>query len=431
MRKFSVFFATVIMSPALVVTLLTSPSSASIAAPLDLPFTYPVTGTVGQRSVGIHDGYDMRGYSGVGSPIYASMAGYVQAVNIPSTLACSSTPSYGKHVYIRHGNNLETRYAHLDSFGPGIFQGAWVATGQLIGYEGITGGSGCDPHLHWEIKNVATGVWVNVDSQMAGVPISGPVTAQSPIGFSGVWRFRRDLGAGAFETTATFGLSGDIPITGDWDGDGYDTVGVVRYNTSTGFLDWYLSNTRLTTVVNGGYAGPFVVQNFGYSGDTPIPGNFNAASAADEKGVMRRVGASTQWYLDQAGPWGFNWGVPSDQPIVGDWDCNQSDTPGATRANGGGNLQWLLDNQIATNHDITIIYGLSYPNTQDRSMAMKWSNSSCSFPVVVRNGARDWYLSTNLSGNFVVQTFTTASADDYALMADWDVDSFEDFVSLQ
>lgn len=411
---------------------LARPAAAAFSfSELIMPFTYPVTGTIGSRIGGIHDGTDVRGYGGVGSAVYASFSGLVTYLSQPPAgAACTPYGSgYGQVVYVSHGNSIETRYAHLNSYAPGLFSGQNVATGQLIGYEGVSGASACDPHVHWEFKNTATNLWMDVSAQMA-VPLSGPATAQSPIGFAGTWIVRSNLSAAA--KTVTFGLPGDIPVTGDWDGDGWDSVGIVRYNTSTGFLDWYLSNTRLTQVANGGYAGPFVIQAYGYPGDTPVTGKWTG-TGGDKKGVFRRQASVTSpaaWLLDQAPVWNFNWGIASDMPVPGDWDCNGTDTPGVARNNNGGNLQWWFDNQFATGEDYTpFLFGLSYPNFQDRAMSMRWNRNypRCSYAAVVRNGALDWYLATNVYSGYVQQTWAGSNASDYPSVLDWDNYAGDDY----
>lgn len=58
---------------------------------------------------------------------------------------------YGNLVIIDHGNNWETRYAHLESFSMGIATGVYVSAGQLIGRVGSSGRS-TGPHLHYEIR---------------------------------------------------------------------------------------------------------------------------------------------------------------------------------------------------------------------------------------------------------------------------------------
>ncbi len=57
---------------------------------------------------------------------------------------------YGKVVYIRHANGLQSRYAHLRGYGKGIKKGARVHQKQVIGYVGMTG-LATGPHLHFEV----------------------------------------------------------------------------------------------------------------------------------------------------------------------------------------------------------------------------------------------------------------------------------------
>ena len=55
-------------------------------------------------------------------------------------------------VIIAHSARLVTWYGHLQPRKPpGIYQGAAVTTGQVLGYEGNTGNS-TGPHLHWAVQ---------------------------------------------------------------------------------------------------------------------------------------------------------------------------------------------------------------------------------------------------------------------------------------
>jgi len=50
-------------------------------------------------------------------------------------------------------------YGHIDnSPGPAVHVGQYVAAGQVIAYEGMTGNT-TGPHLHWAIQIDST--WVN------------------------------------------------------------------------------------------------------------------------------------------------------------------------------------------------------------------------------------------------------------------------------
>lgn len=63
----------------------------------------------------------------------------------------------GRQVWIDHGNNVITRYAHLSGIATGIRPGVTVSTGQLIAYVGNSGspeaaeGTNDDVHLHFEV----------------------------------------------------------------------------------------------------------------------------------------------------------------------------------------------------------------------------------------------------------------------------------------
>lgn len=77
-----------------------------------------------------------------GTPIYAAGDGKIVKIGPFS--------SYGNYVKIRHGSGLETAYAHMKGFKPGLKSGARVKQGQVIGYVGTTGRS-TGPHLHYEV----------------------------------------------------------------------------------------------------------------------------------------------------------------------------------------------------------------------------------------------------------------------------------------
>jgi murein DD-endopeptidase MepM/ murein hydrolase activator NlpD len=77
-----------------------------------------------------------------GTPIYAAGDGVIEKIGPFS--------SYGKYVRIRHRAGLETAYAHMNGFKPGLRAGSRVKQGQVIGYVGATGRA-TGAHLHYEI----------------------------------------------------------------------------------------------------------------------------------------------------------------------------------------------------------------------------------------------------------------------------------------
>jgi Peptidase family M23/Repeat of unknown function (DUF346) len=107
-----------------------------------------------------HDGTDYQ----LGDP--ATGGEYVVAALGGSTAYFEDFPNrYGKFIVIDHGSGHRTRYLHLQS--QAVAYGPSVSAGQLVGYEGNTGGPWCqDPptcndwqspyHLHFETRENAT-----------------------------------------------------------------------------------------------------------------------------------------------------------------------------------------------------------------------------------------------------------------------------------
>ncbi|MCM3243642.1 MULTISPECIES: LysM peptidoglycan-binding domain-containing protein [Cytobacillus] len=100
-----------------------------------------ITDTFGTRE-GQHKGIDIAGDSG--SPVYAVDAGIVSRSYYSQT--------YGNVIFIKHNNQTETVYAHLDKRFSA--EGESVGLGQKIGLMGSTGDSS-GVHLHFEIHTQA------------------------------------------------------------------------------------------------------------------------------------------------------------------------------------------------------------------------------------------------------------------------------------
>jgi len=126
-----------------------------------------------------------------------------------------------------------------------------------------------------------------------------------------------------------FGQPGDIPIVGDWTGDGKSKIGVYRPTTGLFALD-----------VNGNLnfdGGVDRTGKFGAGGDTPIVGDWTGS------GVFR-VGTFKNglWSLDVDNTLtisgGDSFGVigqAGDTPLVGDWNGDGKTKVGIYRTTGG------------------------------------------------------------------------------------------------
>lgn len=77
-----------------------------------------------------------------GTPVHASAAGAV--------VSLGRRGNYGNYIRLRHSGHLQTAYAHLAAFAPGLEPGSFVRRGQLIGYVGKSG-LATGPHLYFEV----------------------------------------------------------------------------------------------------------------------------------------------------------------------------------------------------------------------------------------------------------------------------------------
>lgn len=96
-----------------------------------------------------------------------------------------------------------------------------------------------------------------------------------------------------------WGISTDIPLTGDFDGDGH--ADFVVYRPSEGV--WYLQQTR-----DG-----FRAVKFGLANDHPVPGDYDGDGLHDTA-VFR----SGFWYIlvSASGFYAVQWRAPGDVPVA-------------------------------------------------------------------------------------------------------------------
>jgi hypothetical protein len=142
------------------------------------------------------------------------------------------------------------------------------------------------------------------------------------------------------------------PVTGDWDGDGQDTIGI--YNQKEG--KFYFRNSNTT-----GPANTTII--YGNPNDIPIVGRWSSAMNYDGIGVFRDgmgfytsqriapppppiTGTSTPTATLSAPVYDnffIIFGNASDQPVVGDWDGDGYDSVGVYRPTNG---YFYLTNQL-------------------------------------------------------------------------------------
>jgi len=80
---------------------------------------------------------------------------------------------------------------------------------------------------------------------------------------NGTWYLRNTPSTGTADTVFNYGNPGDIPVVGDWNGDGVDTPGVVRNGI------WYLRNSLTSGVAD-------TVLAYGDPGDSVVAGKWTS-----------------------------------------------------------------------------------------------------------------------------------------------------------
>ncbi len=173
----------------------------------------------------------------------------------------------------------------------------------------------------------------------------------------------------------TYGRPGDVPVVADWNGDGADTVSVIRDGT------WFL-NDRL--------AGGAATRSFTYGrvalGDVPIAGAWTGGPQ-DLPGIIR----DREWHLrfQQSGGNAdrlFVYGrlTRGDRPLWGDWNADGRDTIGVVRDG-----TWLLRNELAGGSaDLRYVYGRVLAG--DLPVTGDWTGDGRATPAIVRDGR--WML---------------------------------------
>ena len=190
------------------------------------------------------------------------------------------------------------------------------------------------------------------------------------------------------DTYFGFGITGDEPVIGDWNGDGVDEVGVHRGHM------WYLDSDG-----SGGWNVPGDTYfGFGIDGDEPVVGDWDG-DGVDEVGVRR----GNMWYLDADGSHGWNipgdtyfgYGVAGDEPVVGDWNGDGVDEVGVHRPSAGmwyldydGNHQWNIPG------DVYFRFGIA----ADEPIVGDWNADGVDEVGVHRPSTGMWYL--DYDGNY-------------------------------
>jgi hypothetical protein len=206
---------------------------------------------------------------------------------------------------------------------------------------------------------------------------------------------------GFADVAINYGLPGDYPVVGDWDGNGTATIGIYRNGS------FYLRNSNTI-----GFAD--IVFPFGAPGDQPIAGDWNG-DGKDSIGVYRS--STGTFYLRNSNSAGapqmsFALGIPGDVGIAGDWNGDGKDTTGVFRPSNGA--LYLKNANSSGFADIQINYGLP----GDRPVTGDWNNDGKDTIGIYRNGT--FYLRNSNTIGFADIVFALGIPGDMPIAGNWD-----------
>jgi hypothetical protein len=178
-----------------------------------------------------------------------------------------------------------------------------------------------------------------------------------------------------------YGDPGNVPLIGDWNGDGVDTLGAYAPSTRR----FGLKNT------NASGFGDIPAFDLGNFGDIPLAGDWNG-DGTDTVGAYRPSSRAfclnNQNATDWNGPPCFDYGDPGAVPLVGDWDGNGTDTIGVYMPS--ARYFGLKNSNSSGFGDI----GFTIGDPGDIPIAGDWNGDGTDTIGVYRPSTRDFFLLT-------------------------------------
>jgi hypothetical protein len=230
---------------------------------------------------------------------------------------------------------------------------------------------------------------------------------------TGQW-FAFNSNTGVFNTSNTFGITGDTPLIGDYTGDGNSDISVFRPSNNT----WYGASTPV---------GSFFAQPWGTAGDIPVPGDYDRDGKMDIT-IWRPTNGT--WYTLNSSTSVLSvvqWGTNGDTPYTGDFDGDLANDFGIAR-NGvvaGQILHQILESNFAQGFFLQVFYGAP----GDEIVIGDYDGDAKSDIAVFRPATGDWHInrSTILTAPpGPTQVIHWGQAGDIPQPADYDADKKTD-----
>ncbi len=205
-----------------------------------------------------------------------------------------------------------------------------------------------------------------------------------------------------------WGQAGDLPVSGDYDGDLETDIGIFRPSNGS----FYIRRSS---------DGSLMARPWGVNGDLPVQGDFDGDDRADFA-VFRQSNSTFYVYQSEsASLFAVQWGQAGDVPAVGDYDGDGKTDIAVFRRNPGSPTAYFY---IRRSSDASLM-AVQWGNEFDQVVPGDYDRDGKTDVAVFRQSTGAWYVQRSSDGALFSGFW--GGVNDIPVPGDYDADGRTDF----